>query len=73
RIKDALLKGCLSRDDIWTVNLAVGDDGFVEKIKKSVGRVVAKMNVREEPATYGRIEHVFENSLEWELFDESEL
>jgi len=73
RIKDALRKGCLSRDDIWTVNLAVGDDGFVEKIKKSVGRFVAKMNVREEPAAYGRIEQVFENFLEWEIFDESEL
>lgn len=63
----------LSRDDIWTVNLAVGDDGFVKKIKKSVGRFVAKMNVREEPAAYGRIEHGFENSLEWEIFDESKL
>jgi putative transposase len=73
RVKETLRKGCLSRDDIWTANLAVGDDGFVEKIKKSVGRFVAKMNVREEPAAYGRIEQVFENSLEWEIFDESEL
>jgi hypothetical protein len=55
------------------VNLAVGDDGFVKKIKKSVGRFVAKMNVREEAAAYGQVEQVFENSLEWEIFDESEL
>ncbi|MGX9365616.1 transposase [Desulfoplanes sp. PS50] len=73
RIKEALRKGNLSRDDIWTVSLAVGDDGFVEKVKKSVGRFVAKMNLREEPAAYGRIEQVFENSLEWKIFDESEL
>ena len=66
-------KGNLSRDDIWTVNLAVGDDGFVEKIKKSVGRFVRKLNVKEEPAAYGPVEQVSENSLEWEIFDESEL
>jgi hypothetical protein len=73
RIKEALRKGNLSRDDIWTVNLAVGDDGFVEKVKKSVGRFVAKMNLREEPAAYGRVEQISENSLEWEIFEESEL
>jgi putative transposase len=73
RIKEALRKGCLSRDDIWTVKLAVGDDGFVEKIKKGVGRFVRKMNLKEELATYGPVDWDSENSLEWKIFDESEL
>jgi putative transposase len=73
RIKDALRKGCLSRDDIWTVKLAVGDDGFVERIKKGVGRFISKMNVKEEPATYGPVDWDSENFLEWKIFDESEL
>jgi putative transposase len=73
RVKEALRKGCLSRDDIWTVNLAVGDDGFVEKIKKGVGRFVSKLNVKEEPATYGQVDRGSENSLEWKIFEESEL
>jgi hypothetical protein len=72
RIKEALRKGCLSRDDIWTVNLAVGDEGFVERIKKGVGRFVSKMNVKEEPATYGPVDQISENSFEWKIFDESE-
>jgi putative transposase len=73
RVKETLRKGCLSRDDIWTVNLAVGDDGFVEKIKKGLGRFVSKMNVKEEPATYGQVDRGSENSLEWKIFEESEL
>jgi hypothetical protein len=64
---------CLSRDDIWTVKLAVGDDGFVERIKKGVGRFISKMNVKEEPATYGPVDWDSENFLEWKIFDESEL
>ena len=55
------------------MNLAVGDDGFVEKIKKGLGRFVSKMNVKEEPAAYGQVERDSGNSLEWECFDESEL
>jgi hypothetical protein len=55
------------------VNLAVGDEGFVEKIKKGVGRFVSKLNVKEEPATYGQVDWGSENSLEWKIFDESEL
>lgn len=73
RIKEALRKGCLSRDDIWTVKLAVGDDGFVERIKKGVGRFISKMNVKEDPATYGPVDWDSENSLEWKILDESEL
>jgi putative transposase len=37
-IKEALRKGNLSRDEIWSSELAVGDAGFVEQIKKNVGR-----------------------------------
>ena len=73
RIKEALRKGCLSRDDIRTVKLAVGDEGFVEKIKNGVGSFVSKLNVKEESAAYGPVEQIFENSLKWEIFDESEL
>jgi hypothetical protein len=55
------------------MNLAVGDEGFVERIKKSVGRFVSKLNVKEKPAAYGQIEQDAENALEWEIFDKSEL
>jgi hypothetical protein len=55
------------------VNLAVGDEGFVERIKKGVGRFIRKMNVKEEPATYGPVKQISENSLEWKILDESEL
>ncbi|MGX9365624.1 hypothetical protein ACTVJH_06235 [Desulfoplanes sp. PS50] len=41
--------------------------------KKGVGRFVSKMNVKEEPATYGPVDRDSENSLEWKIFDESEL
>jgi hypothetical protein len=31
------------------------------------------MNVNEEPGTYGTVEQISANSLEWEIFEESEL
>jgi hypothetical protein len=55
------------------MKLAVGDDGFVERIKKGVGRFISKMNVKEEPATYGQVDRDSENSLRWKIFDNSEL
>jgi hypothetical protein len=30
------------------------------------------MNVKEEPATYGPVDQISENSFEWKIFDESE-
>lgn len=38
-----------------------------------VREVVSKMNVNEEPGTYGTVEQISANSLEWEIFEESEL
>jgi hypothetical protein len=45
----------------------------VEKVKRSVGRFVRKLNVKEEAAAYGPVKSLAENSLEWDVFDESEL
>jgi len=36
-IKEALRQGHLRRNAVWSSELAVGDDGFVEQIKKNVG------------------------------------
>ena len=62
-----------SISDIRTVKLAVCDDGFVEKIKKGLGRFVSRMNEKKDPAANGPVEQISENSLEWKFFDESEL
>jgi putative transposase len=72
-IKEALRKGNLSRDEIWSSKLAVGDAGFVEQIKKNVGRWVSKMAVNEDLAQYGQHSEITGNSLEWCIFDEKRL
>ncbi len=39
-IKEALKQGNLHRNGLWTSELAVGDDAFVEKVKANLGRLV---------------------------------
>ena len=39
-IKEALKEGNLRRNGVWSSELAVGDDGFVEKVKANLGRLV---------------------------------
>jgi hypothetical protein len=72
-LKEALSKGNLSRDEIWSREVAVGDTGFVEMIKKNIGRWVSNMAVNEELAQYGQHSDMTENSLEWYIFDEKSL
>ena len=55
------------------MNLAVRNKGFVERIRKGTGPFVCNINVKEEPATYGQVEPVFEKCLGWKVFDGCEL
>ncbi|KXB09006.1 hypothetical protein AKJ60_01290, partial [candidate division MSBL1 archaeon SCGC-AAA385M11] len=41
-ISNTLKKGNLSRDDIWTSDVAVGDESFVNKIRKHLGLIGPK-------------------------------
>ncbi len=43
-IKEALKQGNLRRNAVWSSELAVGDDGFVEKVKANLGRLVYPVN-----------------------------
>lgn len=71
-IREALRKGNLSRDSIWSTELAVGDNGFIETIKKGVGRFISKMTVKEAPALYGQAQSR-PNTLAWQIFEETDL
>ncbi len=71
-IREAIKKGNLSRDSVWSTELAVGDNGFIEKIKKGVGRFVSKMTVQEVPGLYGQTRSQ-PNSLAWQIFEEADL
>jgi hypothetical protein len=71
--KEALKQGNLRRNAVWSSELAVGDDGFVEKVKKSVGAWVAKMAVNEDPALYGQSLDIKENYLDWHIFEDNDL
>ncbi len=71
-IRESLKKGNLSRDSIWSTELAVGDNGFIEKIKKGVGRFVSKMTVQEAPELYGHAQSQ-PNTLAWQIFEETDL
>lgn len=68
-IKAAIKRGNLSRDDVWTKEVAVGKRSFVEKIRKKLG-FTSKLPddspaIREDLAGYG--EQIPENELEWDL------
>ena len=53
--------------------MAVGDDGFVERVKANLGRLVSKMSVNEDPAYYGQQADIIDSILEWQIFDDNEL
>ena len=75
-IENALKKGNLSRDEIWTKDVAVGSDSFIEKVRKRLGFVGTKNiprskssqmhSVQEETSLYGLKNENIE--LEWEIF-----
>jgi len=76
-ISNTLKKGNLSRDEIWTSDVAVGDESFVSRIRKRLGLIgptkppvsankTESNAVREEDAQYGR--YTGRNELEWEIF-----
>jgi len=76
-ISNTLKKGNLSRDEIWTSDVAVGDESFVSRIRKRLGLIgptkppvsankTESNAVREEGAQYGR--YTGRNELEWEIF-----
>ena len=72
-IKEALKQGNLLRNAVWSSELAVGDDGFVETVKANLGRLVSRVSVSEEPALYGQSLDIKENYLEWQIFDDNEV
>ena len=72
-IKEALRQGHLRRNAVWSSELAVGDDGFVEQIKKNVGRWISRMAVNEEHAIYGHPNEKIDNTLDWHVFDQKDL
>jgi putative transposase len=72
-IKEALKQGNLRRNAVWSSELAVGDDGFVEKVKANLGRLVSKMSVNEDPAHYGKHTDITDSTLDWKVFYDNEL
>lgn len=78
-ISNTLQKGNLSRDDIWTCDVAVGDESFVNKIRKRLGFIGPKKPpasakrtesnvVSEESGQYG--EYTGSNEMGWEIFSD---
>jgi len=68
-INAAIKRGNLSRDTIWTREVAVGKKSFVEKIRKKLG-FISKLPddspaICEDLAGYG--EQIPENMLEWDV------
>jgi len=68
-INTAVKRGNLSRDLVWTREVAVGKKSFVEKIRKKLG-LTSKLPanspaIREDLAGYG--EPIPENMLEWDI------
>ena len=77
-VDNVLKQGNLSREEIWTTEVAVGSESFVEKIRKNLGFIGKKrisgfkrnepMAVQEEIAEYGYGQSG--NQLEWEIFSD---
>ena len=77
-VDNVLKQGNLSREEIWTTEVAVGSESFVEKIRKNLGFIGKKrisgfkrnepMAVQEEIAEYGYGQS--SNQLEWEIFSD---
>ena len=77
-IEEALGKGSLVRDDIWTTQPAVGSESYVNQIKRKLGYFVKELRAKErgecvfkeEPAVYGKEKVKEDNTLEWDIFPE---
>ncbi|MBT8764469.1 transposase [Desulfohalobiaceae bacterium Ax17] len=77
-IDEALRKGSLVRDDIWTTQPAVGNEAYVNEIKSKLGYFVKGLSaketrecvLKEEPAEYGKECFKEDNTLEWDIFPE---
>ena len=58
---------------VWSSELAVGDDGFVEKVKANLGRLASRMTVNQDLAHYGQPITITDNNLAWQIFDDNEI
>ncbi|WP_152555132.1 hypothetical protein [Desulfonatronum thiodismutans] len=59
----------MTRDEIWTVELAVGSKSFVDMLRLKMGTAPRKepvAHLHENPAGYGQDKR--ENMIEWEVF-----
>ncbi len=74
-LKGAIRKGNLSRDDVWSSEVAIGDLSFIEKIKKRLGLFVShperQHTINEEKSHYGQHADIPVNYLEWDCFLET--
>ena len=72
-ITEALRKGNLARDSIWSSELAIGDGEFTERIYRFLGRYVGGTSANEDPARYNAEETDISpaNALEWDIYDEA--
>ena len=72
-ITEALRKGNLARDSIWSSELAIGDSEFTERIYRFLGRYVGATTAQEEIRPYGEntTDTSWVNALEWDVFDEA--
>ncbi len=71
-LKEALRKGNLSRDEIWTTKIAAGSETFIEKIKRRLEKIKKQgpkllsgpdHALNEDYSSYGE----WDNNLEWEI------
>ena len=73
-IENSIRKGNLSRDNIWTTELAVGSKSYVEQLRLKMG-YTSKVTqdhsaVHDEQLPYG--DRMESNMMEWEIFDPRE-
>ena len=71
-LKEALRKGNLSRDEIWTTKIAAGSETFIEKVKRRLEKIRTQgprllsgpdHALSEDYSAYGELN----NKLEWEI------
>lgn len=69
-VDNAIRKGSLSRDEIRTVELAVGSKSFVDMLRLKMDAAPLKepvSHLHENPGGYGQDKR--ENKIEWEVFN----
>ena len=71
-LKEALRKGNLSRDEIWTTKIAAGSETFIEKVKRRLEKIRTQgprilsgpdHALNEDYSAYGE----WDNRFEWEI------